>query len=233
MKKLVFLFLLFPFISYADIVDNLKSLDILINEKQYNRAEDYARNLLDNSNISDSDKKLLKLVLKDIESKKAEQVEDTTDIEKKDEQDISGLPKYRKINKDDFLNYSNYEEKVIETKDPRAIYALAKLYASDGLYQKAMEIALKDQSGQDYNIYIAATAARLIGNYDISINLYNKLLNNNPNDAKSLLGMAMAYKGIDDINDALIYMQKYYNIQPSEDILQDIKLMNLALRINK
>ena len=85
-----------------------------------------------------------------------------------------------------------------------------------------MHLALKDKKGSIKNIYLAATCARMIGKYDTSINLYSKVLNVDGQHAKSILGLAMAYKGKGDFDKALHYMQKYSHYDSSAEVINAI-----------
>lgn len=241
MKKYIF-FILFCIsnLIFADFATDMQQLDSLIQKQEYSKAIEFGKKIMQ-TNISDDEKKSVEVIIKEIELKKepaniktnigdvVEEINTDTGLSAENDGTLPVLTSETISDRKKFEEYGEYEKKVVSTNNSEAIYNLAKLYIKDGLYERAMNLALKDRHKDIRNIYIAATSARMLGYYDKSIKLYKQVLSNNPNHAKSLLGTAVAYKGKNDIKQALKYMTSYSKYDNSNEIMNDIYLMQEAL----
>lgn len=205
---------------FAEFLDEINKIDNEIQNKNYEKAYRMSVNMLSNSNLSTTEKATVEALIQDIENKmKIVSIDETLSA-------ITNgtitLPSETVSSSTKFEKYKEYEKQVLSTNNEDAIHSLALLYVKDGLYERAMHLALKDKKGSIKNIYLAATCARMIGKYDTSINLYSKVLNVDGQHAKSILGLAMAYKGKGDFNKALHYMQKYSHYDSSAEVINAI-----------
>lgn len=90
------------------------------------------------------------------------------------------------------------------------IYRIAKSYAIQNYLETAYSVAKMSNSTR--NIYLQAVTSRLIGEHKRAINAYSNVLSVNPNDANSLLGIAISYKANDDIMQATGYLNRYLEL---------------------
>ena len=81
-------------------------------------------------------------------------------------EDISTEAKYN--------SYANYENATLAKKSSSATFRMAQLYFRDGLYEKAVNLALKDENPDIPVMYVIAIGSRLMGNNDRSIDYYGQ-----------------------------------------------------------
>lgn len=240
MKKLcMVIFAIMTTFIFADIISDLQGIDKEIQNKNYKQALNKSKEVLKKA-ISEDDKKAILSVMKDIESKIKETGDnlltnigkDTTDVEDdeslkaSDDGTLSILPTEMISDGSKFQKYRNYEKQIVSTGNADAIHSLAMLYIRENLYESAMNLALKDKSRNPKNIFLAATAARMIGRFDKSIKLYNEVLSKNSSHAKSYLGLAMAYKGKGDFKNASRYLHTYANHDGSQRVHHDLQVLD-------
>lgn len=206
MKKiLTVLALIFSTVVFAEFIDEIAKIEEQIRSNNYENALKLSKELMD-TNISLADRTALEVLIQDIEAKmKTPNIDDALSAIADgtlftSTETISTAAK--------FEQYKQYEKQILSTNNEDAIHSMALLYVKEGLYESAMKLALKDRKKSVKNIYLAATAARMIGKYDMAINLYNKVLESGAH-AKSYLGLAMAYRGKGDFGKAESYMQQY------------------------
>ena len=125
-----------------------------------------------------------------------------------------------------FKTYNGYESAVLAKKNPSSIYQLSQLYFKDGLYERAVNIAKKDVSGDIRNLFVVAIGSRLLGYYDQSIDYYNRILATSPNQAEAKLGIGIAYKAKGEFSKALGYMKDYARSNPSQEVVREIAELN-------
>ena len=125
-----------------------------------------------------------------------------------------------------FKTYNGYESAVLAKKNPSSIYQLSQLYFKDGLYERAVNIAKKDVSGDIRNLFVVAIGSRLLGYYDQSIDYYNRILATSPNQAEAKLGIGIAYKAKGEFSKALGYLKDYARINPSQEVVKQISELN-------
>lgn len=125
-----------------------------------------------------------------------------------------------------FKTYNGYESAVLAKKNPSSIYQLSQLYFKDGLYERAVNIAKKDVSGDIRNLFVVAIGSRLLGYYDQSIDYYNRILATSPNQAEAKLGIGIAYKAKGEFSKALGYLKDYVRSNPSQEVVREIAELN-------
>lgn len=240
-KVLLALVLILSVYSYSDFIDEMQKIDKLIQSKSYDKAYDKANQLL-NSDISKDDKNSVIAVMQEIENKKktveanntnatitdliTQALDENTELSAANDGTTQALPTESISDASKFNQYKSYENQVVSTNNADAIYSLALLYIKDGLYESAMNLALKDKTHNPKNLYLAATTARFIGKYDTAINNYQKVLKVNSNHAKSYLGLAMAYKGKGNYKTALKYLNTYASYDNSDAVRKEIAILN-------
>lgn len=125
-----------------------------------------------------------------------------------------------------FKTYNGYESAVLAKKNPSSIYQLSQLYFKDGLYERAVNIAKKDVSGDIRNLFVVAIGSRLLGYYDQSIDYYNRILATSPNQAEAKLGIGIVYKAKGEFSKALGYLKDYARSNPSQEVVREIAELN-------
>ena len=125
-----------------------------------------------------------------------------------------------------FKTYNSYESAVLAKKNASSIYQLSQLYFKDGLYERAVNLAKKDVSGDIRNLFVVAIGSRLMGYYDQSIDYYNRILATSPNQSEAKLGIGIAYKAKGEFSKALGYLKDYARINPSQEVVKQISELN-------
>ena len=125
-----------------------------------------------------------------------------------------------------FKTYNSYESAVLAKKNASSIYQLSQLYFKDGLYERAVNLAKKDVSGDIRNLFVVAIGSRLLGYYDQSIDYYNRILATSPNQAEAKLGIGIAYKAKGEFSKALGYLKDYARSNPSQEVVKEIAELN-------
>ena len=125
-----------------------------------------------------------------------------------------------------FKTYNSYESAVLAKKNASSIYQLSQLYFKDGLYERAVNLAKKDVSGDIRNLFVVAIGSRLLGYYDQSIDYYNRILATSPNQSEAKLGIGIAYKAKGEFSKALGYLKDYARINPSQEVVKQISELN-------
>ena len=125
-----------------------------------------------------------------------------------------------------FKTYNSYESAVLAKKNASSIYQLSQLYFKDGLYERAVNLAKKDVSGDIRNLFVVAIGSRLLGYYDQSIDYYNRILATSPNQVEAKLGIGIAYKAKGEFSKALGYLKDYARSNPSQEVVREIAELN-------
>lgn len=125
-----------------------------------------------------------------------------------------------------FKTYNSYESAVLAKKNASSIYQLSQLYFKDGLYERAVNLAKKDVSGDIRNLFVVAIGSRLLGYYDQSIDYYNRILATSPSQAEAKLGIGIAYKAKGEFSKALGYLKDYARSNPSQEVVKEIAELN-------
>ena len=125
-----------------------------------------------------------------------------------------------------FKTYNSYESAVLAKKNASSIYQLSQLYFKDGLYERAVNLAKKDVSGDIRNLFVVAIGSRLLGYYDQSIDYYNRILATSPSQAEAKLGIGIAYKAKGEFSKALGYLKDYARSNPSQEVVKGIAELN-------
>lgn len=246
MKKFILSFLLVSStLIFAQFHEQISKIDTFIQNKEYDKALSLSKEVYDSSNLSEEEKRALEEIIKEIEVFKIQadiknnlgsldvNHTNTDSITVSDVNSNSTTPLLFNesiLKKENFDSYKEYEDKIISTNNSEAIYRLSLLYVKNLLYEHAMNLALKDKNKDTRNLFIAAVSARMIGEYNKSIKLYNQILSRYPNNPKSILGLAMAYKGLGDFKSALRYMKQYAVYDNSGNIENEIKLLEIAIQ---
>ena len=125
-----------------------------------------------------------------------------------------------------FKTYNSYESAVLAKKNASSIYQLSQLYFKDGLYERAVNLAKKDVSGDIRNLFVVAIGSRLLGYYDQSIDYYNRILATSPSQAEAKLGIGIAYKAKGEFSKALGYLKDYVRSNPNQEVVKEIAELN-------
>ena len=136
-------------------------------------------------------------------------------------EDISTEAKYN--------SYANYENATLAKKSSSATFRMAQLYFRDGLYEKAVNLALKDENPDIPVMYVIAIGSRLMGNNDRSIDYYTRILSQDENQAEAKLGIGIAYKSKGDFSKALGYLRDYNSTHADDEVKKEITVLNEIL----
>ena len=136
-------------------------------------------------------------------------------------EDISTEAKYN--------SYANYENATLAKKSSSATFRMAQLYFRDGLYEKAVNLALKDENPDIPVMYVIAIGSRLMGNNDRSIDYYARILSQDENQAEAKLGIGIAYKSKGDFSKALGYLKDYNSKHSDDEVKKEIAVLNEIL----
>ena len=140
-------------------------------------------------------------------------------------EDISTEAKYN--------SYANYENATLAKKSSSATFRMAQLYFRDGLYEKAVNLALKDENPDIPVMYVIAIGSRLMGNNDRSIDYYARILSQDENQAEAKLGIGIAYKSKGDFSKALGYLREYNSKYSDDEVKKEIAVLNEILAGSK
>ena len=125
--------------------------------------------------------------------------------------------------------YANYENATLAKKSSSATFRMAQLYFRDGLYEKAVNLALKDEAPDIPVMYVIAIGSRLMGNNEQSIDYYSRILSQDNNQAEAKLGMGIAYKSKGDFSKALGYLRDYNSTHSDDEVKKEIAVLNEIL----
>lgn len=227
MKKKIFLAIFVSIISFPSFLDGIREMDQYLQKNDYENAYKVAKDI-EKTELSKDDRKVLESIIEEIESKLPKKEEITEIIKEENTEDETKVPVSPTIPKTSpakFAEYKAHEKEILASKNSQVINDYAKLYVRSGLLESAMNFALKDPNRSVENIYLAATAARMIGEYDKAISLYNEVLNKNPNNSKAILGLAVSYKSKQDFYKAVKYLKKYSQFNNSPEIQEQIRIL--------
>lgn len=129
--------------------------------------------------------------------------------------------------------YANYENATLAKKSSSATFRMAQLYFRDGLYEKAVNLALKDETPDIPVMYVIAIGSRLMGNNDRSIDYYSRILSKDENQDEAKLGIGIAYKSKGDFSKALEYLQDYSSTHSDGEVKKEISVLNEILAGSK
>lgn len=192
MKKKIYVLLL--------LIISILSLASQKSEQNKELKEDEISNIINNS-------------LTNVENKKND---DKKQEKNKNDENINVVEE--NSNDDDTLEIIKIEKENVDLNNPDSIYRMCLYYISVNLFESAYDLARQDKSGDVRNIFMQATAARMIGKYNEAIEKYNKVLQINPNHLKSMLGLGLAYRGKQDISKALHYLEMYNNLSSDVNV---------------
>ena len=154
--------------------------------------------------------------------------ETTTEDNKEEERAEEVGPKEDVSDGSKFVAYDNYERSALATGNSETIYKMSQLYFKDGLYERAVNVSKKDTRGDLRNLFVVAIGSRLIGDYDQSIDYYNRILSKT-NNAEARLGRGIAYKSKGEFNKALNDLRAYANVNPTFEVRTAIEEINSIL----
>ena len=126
-------------------------------------------------------------------------------------------------------SYANYENATLAKKSSSATFRMAQLYFRDGLYEKAVNLALKDEAPDIPVMYVIAIGSRLMGNNEQSIDYYSRILSQDNNQAEAKLGMGIAYKSKGEFSKALGYLRDYDSTHSDDEVKKEIAVLNEIL----
>ena len=171
-------------------------------------ADDNTKKALEQGNEKDKPKEEKKTV-------------DTGTMPATQTEDISTEAKYN--------SYANYENATLAKKSSSATFRMAQLYFRDGLYEKAVNLALKDEAPDIPVMYVIAIGSRLMGDNDKSIDYYTRILSQDENQAEAKLGIGIAYKSKGDFSKALGYLRDYNSTHADDEVKKEITILNEIL----
>jgi len=177
-----------------------------------NEADDNTKKALEQGSEKDKPKEEKKTV-------------DTGTMPATQTEDISTEAKYN--------SYANYENATLAKKSSSATFRMAQLYFRDGLYEKAVNLALKDEAPDIPVMYVIAIGSRLMGNNEQSIDYYSRILSQDNNQAEAKLGMGIAYKSKGDFSKALGYLREYNSKYSDDEVKKEIAVLNEILAGSK
>lgn len=124
--------------------------------------------------------------------------------------------------------YEKYHE-LDEYSDYKNIYDLGNMYVKDNLYEKAYTIFSKDKNEYFKNLFGAALTARFLGEYDTSINMYEKLIKEYPQIEEAYFGLAVSYRLAGDFTNSIKYFRKHLEYKQSEQTYIAIAEMEMVM----
>ena len=169
----------------------------------------------------DNTKKALEQGSEKDKPKEEKKTVDTGTMPATQTEDISTEAKYN--------SYANYENATLAKKSSSATFRMAQLYFRDGLYEKAVNLALKDENPDIPVMYVIAIGSRLMGNNDRSIDYYTRILSQDENQAEAKLGIGIAYKSKGDFSKALGYLRDYNSTHSDDEVKKEITILNEIL----
>jgi len=169
----------------------------------------------------DNTKKALEQGSEKDKPKEEKKTVDTGTMPATQTEDISTEAKYN--------SYANYENATLAKKSSSATFRMAQLYFRDGLYEKAVNLALKDEAPDIPVMYVIAIGSRLMGDNDKSIDYYTRILSQDENQAEAKLGIGIAYKSKGDFSKALGYLRDYNSKYSNDEVKKEIAVLNEIL----
>ena len=169
----------------------------------------------------DNTKKALEQESEKDKPKEEKKTVDTGTMPATQTEDISTEAKYN--------SYANYENATLAKKSSSATFRMAQLYFRDGLYEKAVNLALKDEAPDIPVMYVIAIGSRLMGDNDKSIDYYTRILSQDENQAEAKLGIGIAYKSKGDFSKALGYLKDYNSKHFDDEVKKEIAVLNEIL----
>ena len=169
----------------------------------------------------DNTKKALEQGTEKSKPKEEKKTVDTGTMPATQTEDISTEAKYN--------SYANYENATLAKKSSSATFRMAQLYFRDGLYEKAVNLALKDEAPDIPVMYVIAIGSRLMGDNEKSIDYYTRILSQDENQAEAKLGIGIAYKSKGDFSKALGYLRDYNSKYSNDEVKKEIAVLNEIL----
>jgi len=169
----------------------------------------------------DNTKKALEQGTEKSKPKEEKKTVDTGTMPATQTEDISTEAKYN--------SYANYENATLAKKSSSATFRMAQLYFRDGLYEKAVNLALKDEAPDIPVMYVIAIGSRLMGDNDKSIDYYTRILSQDENQVEAKLGIGIAYKSKGDFSKALGYLKDYNSKHSDDEVKKEIAVLNEIL----
>ena len=169
----------------------------------------------------DNTKKALEQGSEKDKPKEEKKTVDTGTMPATQTEDISTEAKYN--------SYANYENATLAKKSSSATFRMAQLYFRDGLYEKAVNLALKDEAPDIPVMYVIAIGSRLMGDNEKSIDYYTRILSQDENQAEAKLGIGIAYKSKGDFSKALGYLRDYNSKYSNDEVKKEIAVLNEIL----
>lgn len=118
------------------------------------------------------------------------------------------------------LAYSEYEKAVSISggNDGDLIFEYGDFAFRDKMYEKAMNIFLKDKTGSYKNDFGVAVSSRFLGNYARAETYYKRVIGKNSSITEAYLGLAITYQLKKDYDNAVVYFEKYIQRKKSEEV---------------
>ena len=110
---------------------------------------------------------------------------------------------------------TDYTYNVIMTGSSDAYYSRGEFYLSVNYYQLAdndFTMGIKLNKNNSFAYFYRGTTRLLLGRYTDAISDFYKALEFDATDFDAMLGLSLAFYGIEDINNANLYLQKSENI---------------------
>ncbi|MGF6905824.1 tetratricopeptide repeat protein [Fusobacterium sp. PH5-44] len=114
-------------------------------------------------------------------------------------------------------------------RDGNLIFLLGNQYFKMGKYEKAFRVFSRGTGNKNY--FGAATTSRLMGDYEVALDYYNKI--DKVTDKRMLgevyLGRGLAHRGMQSYQNAINDLRKYLNYSRSENLYITIAAMHAKL----
>lgn len=126
----------------------------------------------------------------------------------------------RVYNKIGAIEKSNkeYEISIKIENDKEVIFEYGDLCFKRKEYEKSFKIFQKDKTENYKNVFGAATAARMLGELEQSLDYYNRAISKNPEFADSYFGIAVVYQKKKNYDAAIENFKSYLKRKKSEDV---------------
>ncbi len=229
----------------ADLSSKIQTLETLLQQGNYNSAETFGNNILSDPSITPEEQATVNDLMTQISIKKAQQQANNTEksmkksfvvqksSETKDTGTMPASPDEDVSSEEKYNTYGNFENATLAKKSSTATFKMSQLYFKDGLYEKAVNLAKKDTGGDIRNLYVVAIGSRLMGNYDQSIDYYNRILAMSPDQQEAKLGIGIAYKSKGEFSKALEYLREYAEQSSNQEVVKEIQVLNDILANKK
>lgn len=114
-------------------------------------------------------------------------------------------------------------------RDADLIFLLGNQYFKMGKYEKAFKVFSRGNTTKNY--FGAATTSRLMGDYEVALEYYNRIGKGTDKkmSGEFYLGRGLAYRGLQNYQNAISDLRQYLNYSRSENLYITIAAMHAKL----